>query len=111
VTPEDQLVALARLSLPAAVSFVPELGASALLRELHVYGEVAALGEGGGGRAQHGGLGRRLVQAAAARAAAAGHDALAVISAVGTRRYYHGLGFADGALYQHRPLAPRLSSS
>ena len=31
---------------------------------------------------------------------------LAVISAVGTRAYYRGLGFADGSLYQHRPLRP-----
>jgi histone acetyltransferase (RNA polymerase elongator complex component) len=28
-----------------------------------------------------------------------------VISAVGTRVYYRGLGFTDGDYYQHRPLA------
>ena len=51
---------------------------------------------------QHLGLGRRLVEHAAGLARQAGHARLAVISAVGTRAYYRGLGFGDGALYQHR---------
>jgi elongator complex protein 3 len=35
----------------------------------------------------------------------AGYADLAVISAVGTRAYYRGLGFRDGPLYQHRRLS------
>jgi elongator complex protein 3 len=104
VTPEDRIVAFVRLALPAAPSFVPELGSSAVIRELHVYGPTAGLGEASGGRPQHGGLGRRLVEAARARAVAAGHTRLAVISAMGTRAYYRRLGFRDGSLYQHLAL-------
>jgi len=37
VTPQDRLVGFTRLSLPAGPSFVPELGSSAVIRELRVY--------------------------------------------------------------------------
>jgi elongator complex protein 3 len=106
VTPEDRLVAFLRLSLPEEASFVQELGRSALIREVHVYGASLPLGTRSEGGAQHAGLGRALIEEAERRARAAGFDALAVISAVGTRAYYRELGFADGALYQHRPLVP-----
>ena len=104
VTPGDRLAGLLRMTLPRAASFVPELGRAALLRELHVYGGAQGLGRRDQRRAQHRGLGRRLVEAAARRARAAGHSRLSVISAVGTRAYYRELGFRDGALYQHLDL-------
>jgi elongator complex protein 3 len=100
VTPDDRLLAFLRLSLPTRASFVAELGRSAVIRELHVYGGVAGIGERAPGTAQHRGLGRRLVAAARERAASAGYGELAVISAVGTREYWRGLGFRDGDLYQ-----------
>jgi elongator complex protein 3 len=102
-TREDRLVAFLRLSLPHRASFVAELARAAVIRELHVYGESLPLRERAGSRAQHSGLGRALVEQAALQAAAAGHSRLAVISAVGTRDYYRGLGFEDGELYQARP--------
>ena len=34
----------------------------------------------------------------------AGFRDLAVVSAIGTRAYYRGLGFTDGRMYQHLPL-------
>ena len=55
-------------------------------------------------RSQHLGLGTRLVDAAIRRSRSEGFDRLAVISAIGTRDYYRGLGFEDGDLYQHREL-------
>ncbi len=103
VTPDDRLLAFLRLSLPSRASFVAELGTSAVIRELHVYGGVAGIGERVPGAPQHRGLGRALVAAARARAAAAGHATLAVISAVGTRVYWRSLGFHDGELYQRLP--------
>jgi elongator complex protein 3 len=44
------------------------------------------------------------VQAAEELARQQGYRRLAVISAVGTRRYYARLGFAPGALYQVKEL-------
>ena len=111
LTDENRLVGFLRLSLPREGGSVPEIATSAMVREVHVYGAVAGLGETGKepAAAQHLGLGRRLMERAARRAADAGFEDLAVISSVGTRDYYRGLGFRDGELYQHRPLsaAPR----
>ncbi len=99
VTPGDRVAALLRLSLPAS-------GDGAMIREVHVYGVAADLGERSPRKAQHSGLGRRLVEEAARLSAEAGHRDLAVISAVGTRDYYRSLGFHDRGLYQHRGLEP-----
>ena len=105
-TPEDRLVAFLRLSLPDSPLPDPELRASALIREVHVYGGSLGLGRRAEGRAQHLGLGRRLIDRAEGLARDAGFADLAVISAVGTRVYYRSLGFSDGDYYQHRSLAP-----
>ncbi len=110
VTPDDRIVGFARLALPHAPlpdgdgAVVAELAGSAVIREVHVYGASLALGDRAGDRAQHRGLGGRLMAEAARRAADAGYASLAVISAVGTREWYRRLGFVDGDLYQHRRL-------
>ena len=105
VTENDQIVAFLRLSLPREHSFIPELGANAIVRELHVYGGAVRIGAEAERRAQHRGLGARLLEEAAVRARAVGHDTLSVISSIGTRHYYRRRGFCDGILYQHRALA------
>jgi elongator complex protein 3 len=105
VNPEDRIAGFARLSLPEVPADLEELYGSALLREVHVYGEATEIGVHSVDRTQHRGLGQKLVEAAAARALGAGYANLAVISAVGTRPWYRRLGFKDGALYQHRSLA------
>lgn len=64
------------------------------------------VGDEAPGRAQHSGLGSRLIEYAASIARERGYRRLAVISAVGTRAYYRKRGFTDGELYQLRDLAP-----
>lgn len=89
-----------RLSLPIAEAIVPELNQSAIIREIHVYGELMPLGQEQE-KTQHGGLGRQLLEKAKEVAASNGYQRLSVISAVGTREYYRARGFTDGELYQH----------
>lgn len=101
VTTEDRIVGFLRLCLPKNSSFIDELGTNALVRELHVYGGSVQIGAASGGRAQHRGLGARLLQAAQSSAREAGYPKLSVISAIGTRGYYRQQGFIDGELYQH----------
>jgi elongator complex protein 3 (tRNA carboxymethyluridine synthase) len=101
---DDRIAAFLRLALPSEESFLDEIRASAVIREVHVYGAAASLGEKNGLKAQHTGLGRRLVERAETIAGQAGYSSLAVISSVGTRAYYRRLGFQDGPLYQHKSL-------
>ena len=111
VTAEDRIAAFLRLSLPGPGPGIPEIEASAMIREVHTYGRLVGLGERHSGRSQHLGLGRDLIERAARIAEREGYRDLAVISSIGTRRYYRRLGFVDGELYQHRPLAPSASST
>jgi elongator complex protein 3 len=104
VTPDDRILGFCRLALPAAPSFMPELAHAALLREVHVYGASLALGDRREGRAQHQGMGARLIDEAATQASERGYETLSVISAIGTRGYYRRRGFTDGELYQHRAI-------
>ncbi len=101
VTPEDRIAAFLRLCLPQQPVPIPEIADSAMIREVHVYGHLAAIGQKEGVRSQHLGLGRDLISRATGIAAEAGYPNLSVISAVGTRPYYRKLGFTDGPLYQH----------
>lgn len=88
----NRLAAFCRVS-------VPDAGNHAMIRELHVYGKVAGLGDSGDG-AQHKGLGRQLIDRACEIAKGASKETIGVISAVGTREYYRAAGFEDDGLYQ-----------
>ena len=105
----ERLAGFLRLQLPSGGDgpgepLCDELRGAAIVREVHVYGQVVGLGARLRGKAQHAGLGTRLMDRAVALAADAGFERLAVISSVGTRAYYRKLGFDDGDLYQVRRL-------
>ena len=104
VTDSDRLAGFLRLCLPEEPAYIAELEASALIREVHVYGAAVTIGERDERKAQHSGLGRRLIDHAAELAREKGFSKMAVISSVGTRNYYRGQGFSDGVLYQHRAI-------
>ncbi len=108
ITPQRRIAAFLRLSLPDSTlePLTDELRGAAIIREVHVYGQSLGIGEFESGKAQHSGLGKTLIERACAIAADHGYQQVAVISAVGTREYYRKRGFADGALYQLRPLRP-----
>ncbi|KUK79275.1 MAG: hypothetical protein XD95_0500 [Microgenomates bacterium 39_7] len=95
-----RILGFLRLSLPKNNSFIEELISCAIIREIHVYGQVVGLGKKSGGKAQHLGLGTKLLEKASELAREAGYKKTAVISAIGTREYYRGRGFEDRELYQ-----------
>ena len=112
VTTDSRIAGFLRLSfpkvdraqhLPICGEQLPTASNEAMIREVHVYGKVAAISKAGES-AQHFGLGRQLVEKACEMAEAAGYAKMHVISSVGTREYYRKLGFADGELYQTRKL-------
>lgn len=113
VTPEGKIAGFLRLSLPDQ-RFVAECmkrygddapvgPREAIIREVHVYGVAARVGQEGTA-AQHRGLGRALVARACELSREAGFERINVISAVGTREYYRSLGFTDHGLYQQKAL-------
>lgn len=99
-----KILAFLRLSLPTEISFIDELHDAAIIREVHVYGKTVSIGESGEDKAQHLGLGTRLMAHARERAKEHGFKKLSVISAIGTREYYRKKGFSDGKLYQFMDL-------
>ena len=107
ITEERKIAAFLRLSLPdiGEAPLLEELAGCAMIREVHVYGLSLGIGTAMSGRAQHLGLGSRLIETAAKIATERAYTRLAVISAIGTREYYRKRGFEDGELYQIRDLA------
>ncbi len=105
-TPEGKLAGYARLSLPLTdIDLgIEELRGAALIREVHVYGPALAIGETADGRAQHHGLGSRLLAEAERIAAERGYRRMAVIASVGTRAYYAGRGYARAGTYMAKGL-------
>ncbi len=106
-TPDDKLAGFLRLSLPGSSS--PETGlndlhGAAIIREVHVYGQSLEVGETETGAAQHIGLGTRLIEHAEGIARQRGYARMAVIAAVGTRRYYAARGFEMGESYMVKQL-------
>jgi elongator complex protein 3 len=95
VVEKDALVGYARLRTNG--------GGRAHLRELKVFGRMAAIGHGQG-EWQHRGFGKELVACAEAAAAREGCAELAVTSGVGVRRYYAGLGYERAGVYMLKRL-------
>ena len=80
----------------------PELAGAALVRELHVYGQLQPTAEAIAADAhvqntahktQHSGIGRKLLERAEAIAVSQGWTKVAVISGVGARNYYRKFGY------------------
>ena len=95
VTPENKILGFLRLSLP-------QNSDTAMIREVHVYGKVANIGQAAT-NAQHLGLGTKLIHRATEIAKEKGYKNLNVISAIGTRKYYKSRGFEhfnSNKLYQ-----------
>jgi elongator complex protein 3 len=107
-TPDDKLAGFIRLSLPGPESpstGLSDLEGAAIIREVHVYGQSLPVGAEQNGAAQHSGLGTRLLAEADRIARRRGFRRMAVIAAVGTRRYYLERGFQRGELYLVKDLA------
>ena len=107
VTEDDRLAGFLRLSLPAPDAPKIEcrdLENAAIIREVHIYGQSLGVGEENHLAIQHIGLGTQLIEKAELISREKGYPRLAVISAVGTRRYYQKINFQMGDLYMLKDL-------
>ncbi len=101
-----------RISPALQTSILPELqGATAMIRELHVYGKVQKVKKDVGNEegkeangTQHGGIGTRLL--AMAERLAQEHECtrIAVISGIGVRGYYARRGYSKQGTYMIKDL-------
>ncbi len=99
------LIGFARLRLPYQ-SERPEITAeTGLIRELHVYGNLAMLGERHEKKWQHRGFGAQLLQTAESIATDAGMQRLAINSAIGVRDYYRIKGYILDGPYMTKTLS------
>jgi len=102
-TVQDLLIGFCRLRFPND-PVRRELQNAAIVRELHVYGSEAGIGEPAGEADwQHRGYGRRLLETAEELAVDAGFEKLSVISGIGVREYYREkLGYTQDGPYVSR---------
>jgi elongator complex protein 3 len=102
---KDLLAAFLRLRIPGK-SHRAEIGARAsIVRELHVYGQEAAIGEYSPLKLQHTGLGRKLLsEAEAITHGEFGLEKIAVISGPGARGYYRKFGYSLDGPYMAKKL-------
>ncbi len=93
---DDMLLGFLRLRIPNE-SFRKEIDKdTAVIREIHVYGEAASIGETG--KIQHSGLGKGLLKEAEKIVKERGKEKIVIISGIGVRRYFYNLGYKrDGA--------------
>jgi len=107
ITRDDEIAGFLRLSLPKKPPFLDEIKDSAMIREIHVYGQSVQIGKKGRGRAQHIGLGKNLMKKAEEIAKSEDFKRISVISSIGTREYYEKYGFErikNRILYQHKDI-------
>ncbi|AYV75695.1 MAG: putative elongator complex protein [Terrestrivirus sp.] len=108
VTPDDVLLGFLRLRLSpdsgtnakTGKEVFPELVNCAMIRELHIYGQVVKVHDtnellNGQKATQHSGFGTRLVLKAFEIARENGYKKMSVISGIGVKDYYRRFGFED----------------
>lgn len=101
---KDLLVGFCRLRFPNS-PHRDELENSAIVRELHVYGDQATIGQDKKKSWQHKGFGRSLMERAERLAREEGYDKLSVISGIGAREYYKKkLGYNQDGPYVSKDL-------
>jgi len=89
-----------RLKLAENKPFNPD---TALIRELHTYGELIPVGKKGKA-VQHIGLGKRLMKQVEKIAKQKGYKEIVVIAGVGVREYYRRLGYKLSETYMIKKL-------
>ena len=102
----DSLIGFVRLRIPSTLAHRKEINEkTALIRELHVYGQLIPLGKKYNSSWQHKGMGSKLMEEAEKIAKEEEScNKILVISAIGTREYYRKLGYSLQGPYMEKDL-------
>ena len=99
-TENDLILGFCRLRIPSQYLRSEITPQTALIRELHVYGQALNIGENADKQLQHKGFGKLLLNKAEQIAKEQfGKKKIVVISGVGVREYYRKLGFVNDGPY------------
>ncbi|MBI2106000.1 tRNA uridine(34) 5-carboxymethylaminomethyl modification radical SAM/GNAT enzyme Elp3 [Candidatus Woesearchaeota archaeon] len=96
---DDRLLGFLRLRIPSKDVFRKEITkSSAIIREIHVYGEAAKIGEEG--KIQHRGLGKKLLLKAEEIAKNEfGKNKIIIISGIGVKEYFYKQRYEKDGVY------------
>jgi elongator complex protein 3 len=103
VDKDNRLYALLRLRFPSYLftktkHLIPVLQNSAIIREVHAFGQALAIGSHPD-KVQHQGLGKQLIKKAEEITKERGIKKITVIAGIGTRIYYKRLGYKPKQSY------------
>ncbi|MBE6505051.1 MAG: tRNA uridine(34) 5-carboxymethylaminomethyl modification radical SAM/GNAT enzyme Elp3 [Methanobrevibacter millerae] len=102
---EESIAGFLRFRIPSENIFRPEItDKTALIRELHVYGNMIQIGDKNPSIGQHTGFGEKLLMEAENLAIDNGKDEIAIISGIGTRNYYRKFGYERKGPYMAKKL-------
>ena len=99
----DLILGFCRLRFPSSFLRKEITQDSALIRELHVYGEAAQIGKKG--KIQHKGIGKALVNKAEETARTYYKNKMVVISGIGAKEYFKKLGYKKEGPYMVKKLS------
>ncbi|MCR5027089.1 MAG: tRNA uridine(34) 5-carboxymethylaminomethyl modification radical SAM/GNAT enzyme Elp3 [Methanobrevibacter sp.] len=102
---EESIAGFLRFRIPSENAYRPEItDNTALIRELHVYGNMIQIGDKNPSIGQHTGFGEKLLKEAENLAIDNGKDEIAIISGIGTRNYYRKFGYERKGPYMAKKL-------
>ena len=102
---EESIAGFLRFRIPSENTFRPEItDKTALIRELHVYGNMIQIGSKNPSIGQHTGFGEKLLMEAENLAIDNGKEEIAIISGIGTRNYYRKFGYERKGPYMAKKL-------
>ena len=93
----DLILGFCRLRFPSSFLRKEITQETALIRELHVYGEAAQIGKKG--RIQHKGIGKALVEKAEDTAKTYYKNKMVVIAGIGAKEYFRKVGYKKEGPY------------
>ncbi|MBE6509563.1 MAG: tRNA uridine(34) 5-carboxymethylaminomethyl modification radical SAM/GNAT enzyme Elp3 [Methanobrevibacter sp.] len=102
---EESIAGFLRLRFPSEMHFRDEItDKTALVRELHVYGNMIKIGDKNPKIGQHTGFGEKLLREAENLAIDNGKEEMAIISGIGSRNYYRKFGYEKIGPYMKKEI-------
>ncbi len=102
---KESIAGFLRFRLPSENIFRPEItDKTALIRELHVYGNMIQIGDKNPSIGQHTGFGEKLLKEAENLAINNDKNEIAIISGIGSRNYYRKFGYGRKGPYMAKKL-------